>query len=263
METISIAIAAYNEEDMIAECLAAVAGWATEIVLVDGGSSDETVSIATKHGARIIPADNPPMFHINKQRAIDACRGNWILQLDADEVVSEDLKKEILHIVQQEGNDTNGYWIPRKNFFLGKFLKKGGQYPDYTLRLYRRGKGHLPCKSVHEQATVEGKTAYFHHALLHYSYPDFAHYLDHFNLYTDILAQEYADQHLKTNTGTMLSYLIFQPLQWMGLTYIRHKGFQDGLAGFAFSLFSSLRFTVGYIKYWEKKHRKSSIHNAQ
>lgn len=266
---ISVAIAAYNEEDILARCLESVSEWVDEIVFVDGGSTDQTVAIAKKHGAKMIHVDNPPMFHINKQRAIDACRGDWILQLDADEVVSQELKEEILAVIGKQlavgrgqSISINGYWIPRKNFFLGRFLKKGGQYPDYTLRFYRRGKGRLPCKSVHEQAEVEGKTEHLAAPLLHYSYPNFSHYLEHFNRYTDILAQEYADQHLKMSVGAACSYLLWQPFQWFVSTYIRHKGFQDGMAGFTFSFFSSLRFMVGYVKYWEQKQLKKH-HNGQ
>ena len=88
------------------------------------------------------------------------------------------MRKEIeLKIKHQEQNDINGYWIPRKNWFLGRFLMKGGQYPDYTLRLYKKGKGRLPQKDVHEQAEVEGKTEYLTHALLHYPYKNFSRYL--------------------------------------------------------------------------------------
>src|SRR3990170_4130443 len=158
MKDISVAIATYNEEENISICLASVVDWVKEIVLVDGSSTDKTVEIAKKYKANIIIVKNLPNFHFNKQKAIDNCKHKWILQLDADEVVSEELRQEIININEEE--EINGYWMPRKNYFLGRFLSKGGQYPDYTLRLYRRGKGRLPCKSVHEQAQVEGKTAY-------------------------------------------------------------------------------------------------------
>lgn len=255
--TISVALATYNEAENIHRCLQHLEEWVDEIVIVDGGSTDDTVKIAKRHKVRIIRTSNPPMFHINKQRAIDACFSNWILQLDADEVVSPDLKKEILSIVNQQPTTNNlqpinGYWIPRKNHFLGRFLMKGGQYPDYTLRLYRRGKGKLPCKSVHEQAIVEGKTEYLNHALLHYPYPDFSHYLEHFNRYTDIFSGELREEKTPTDFQNILLHCTMKPTFWFLKTYIRHKGFKDGFPGFVFSLFSALRFLVAYIKYWEK-----------
>ena len=234
-----------------------VADWVDEIVVVDGSSTDRTVEISNKYKAKVKVVDNPPNFHLNKQKAIDFCSGEWILQLDADEVVSEELKNEILSVINPQ--PINGYWIPRQNYFLGKFLSKGGQYPDYTLRLYRRGKGKLPCKSVHEQAQVEGEVGYLKNPLLHYPYPDFTHYLEHFNRYTDIFAEELRVQNLKISIIQTLNYLLFKPAFWFLKTYFRHKGFMDGFAGFLFSFFSALRFPVAYFKYGKKLIRKSKL----
>lgn len=250
-------MATFNEEENIGKCLSSVADWVDEIVVVDGTSTDKTVDIAKGFKAKIIITDNPPIFHINKKKAIEACAGEWILQLDADEVVTDELKKEILTVINDQRPTTNsqtvnGYWIPRKNYFLGKFLTKGGQYPDYSLRLYRRGKGNLPAKNVHEQAVVEGQIAYLKNPLLHYSYPNFNHYLSHFNQYTDIFARELKDQKIKIGFTSAVHHTLLKPLYWFLLTYIRHKGFMDGFPGFAFSLFSAMRFPVSFIKYWEK-----------
>lgn len=258
MEKISVAIAVFNEEKNIRKSLSSIAGWVDEIVVVDGSSTDKTVEIAKKYKAKIIITDNPPIFHINKQKAIDACSGDWILQLDADEVVSDELKNEILRVINHQPLTTNyqpinGYWIPRKNFFLGKFLTKGGQYPDYTLRLYKRGKEKLPCKSVHEQAEVDGKTGYLANPLLHYPYADFSEYLEHFSRYTDIFAQEYREKRLNISLISFIDYMLIKPIHWFLLSFVRHKGFMDGFAGFVFSFFSSLRFPVSYIKYLQNK----------
>ncbi len=261
---ISVAIATYNEEKNIESCLKSVASWVDEIVLVDGSSTDNTVEIAKKYKVNIIIVKNKSNFHLNKQKAIDNCSHEWILQLDADERVSEELREEILSAIGKKDDTTlskyiqanslkpiNGFWLPRRNYFLGKFLKKGGQYPDYTLRLYKNGKGRLPCKSVHEQAIVEGKTGYFKNPLLHYPYPDFSHYLEHFNLYTSILAEEYKKDKVKINNISLLNFFFLKPLLWFFSSYFRHKGFLDGFPGFIFALFSSMRFAVAYIKYWE------------
>jgi glycosyltransferase involved in cell wall biosynthesis len=187
---LSIAIATFNEEKNIIRCLKSVYDWVDEIIVVDGTSTDKTVEIIKKFDQRqkikIYLEDNPPMFHINKQKAIDRCTKEWILQLDADEVVSEELRREIAQLLncsiadktKRQKNNLPGltqlrkirtwqvnargetatanvaYWLPRLNFFLGKPLKKGGQYPDYTLRLYRKGVAKFPCKSVHEQVEI-------------------------------------------------------------------------------------------------------------
>lgn len=249
MHDISVALAVFNEEKNIKKCLESVSGLASEIVVVDGGSTDNTRKIAEKFQARILGTNNPRIFHINKQKALEMATRKWILQLDADEVISEELKKEIIDLIDDGSID--GYYIPRKNYFLGSFLTKGGQYPDYTLRLYRNGKAKFPCKSVHEQVTLNGNSTYLKHPLLHFSYQNFSHYLDHFNLYTSIFADELKSNNLQFNSWTFLSYILWQPLIWFIKTFIRHKGYKDGFPGFVFSLFSSLRFPTAYIKYWE------------
>ena len=138
METISVVLAVYNEEKNLEDCLESVRDFADEIIVVDGGSTDRTVEIAKKFNAKIKITDNPQIFHINKQKAINMATKDWVLQLDADERVSSELTGEIKLKIQKAG-EINGFWIPRKNWFLGRFLMKGGQYPDYTLRLYKKG----------------------------------------------------------------------------------------------------------------------------
>ena len=123
---LSVALAVNNEENNIRACLSSIADIAGEIVVVDGGSTDKTAEIAKEFGAKIIQTDNPPIFHINKQKALDACQGDWIIQLDADEVVTGELKKEIEVIITNQ-EPINGYYIPRRNYFLGHFMRKGGQ----------------------------------------------------------------------------------------------------------------------------------------
>jgi len=251
---LSVAIATFNEEDKIADCLKSVYGWADEIVLVDGTSSDKTVEIAKKYKAKVSVVANNPMFHINKQIAIDQCVGDWILQLDADEVVSLELKKEIMKIIQD--SKSNGYWIPRKNFFLGRFLMKGGQYPNFILRLFRNGKGRLPCKSVHEQIIVSGSVGYLSSPLLHFSYPNFEHYIEHFNRYTDILADEIGIEAKNGKSPKLVDFLFLKPSFWFLKTYVRHKGLLDGVPGFIFSVSSAFRFPIAYSKWWERDGKK-------
>lgn len=250
MATLSVVLAVFNEEKNITECLSSVKDLADELIVVDGGSSDKTVEIARKFGAKVKITDNPPIFHINKQKAIDMATKDWILQLDADERLTPELKKEILSILNSQlSTYNNGYWIPRKNWFLGKFLMKGGQYPDYTLRLYRKGKGKLPQKSVHEQSVVYGKVGYLKNSLVHIADPNFFRYIMRLDRYTNLIATELKNEKIGYNPVMGIKYLIILPLWWFLLTYIRHKGFMDSWQGFIFSFFSSLRFPVGYTKY--------------
>lgn len=255
MQKISIVLATFNEEENLARCLDSVKDLASEIIIVDGTSKDKTVEIARSYGAKVIVTTNPPNFHINKQKAIDKASGKWILQMDADEVVSPELAEEISKVTDQN-KEENGYWMPRKNFFLGRFLMKGGQYPDYTVRLYRNGKGRLPQKDVHEQAVIEGKVGYLKHALLHYPYKNFNFYVTKWLRYNKLFAGQIREELENKSTIKRIvygiGYLFIKPLHWFLTTYIRHKGFYDSWQGFIFSLMSSLRFPVSYILYLKK-----------
>ncbi len=251
-QTISVALATYNEEKNLPDCLESVKDFTDEIVIVDGQSFDKTVEIAKNYKAKVKITTNKPIFHINKQMAIDMASSDWILQLDADERVTEELKKEILDVTASKST-LNGYWIPRKNWFLGRFLTKGGQYPDYTLRLYRRGKGRLPQKSVHEQAEVSGTIGFLTNPLIHIADPNFSRYIKRWGRYTNLIAKEIEEKHIGYNPIFALKYIFVLPVWWFLLTYIRHKGFVDLWQGFVFSFFSSLRFPVSYIKYLKRK----------
>jgi glycosyltransferase involved in cell wall biosynthesis len=256
---ISVVYATYNEEKNLARTLESVKDIADEIIVVDGTSSDKTVEIAKSFGSNVIVTTNKPNFHINKQMAIDHAHGEWILQMDADEVVSEELSSEIKKVVNEK-SDINGFWIPRKNYFLGRFLTKGGQYPDYTIRLYKKGKGSLPMKDVHEQAVVEGKVGYLNNPLLHYPYEDFAFYLKKWNRYNNFTASqidaELRDKNIVKKVALGIGYLVVKPGHWFVTTFGRHKGFVDSWQGFTFSLFSALRFPASFIKYMKGEHKK-------
>ena len=259
MKKLSVVLATFNEEKNLGRCLDSVKDMAWEIVIVDGTSKDRTVEIAREYGAKVTVTTNPPIFHINKQKAIDKASGDWILQLDADEVVSSELAAEIRDIMSQNG-ETNGYWLPRKNFFLGRFLMKGGQYPDYTVRLYRNGKGRLPQKDVHEQAVIEGKVGYLKHALLHYPYEDFAFYYQKWMRYNHLFAsqirEDMAGKNILVKFVLGVGYVLAKPAHWMLTAYGRHKGFMDGWQGLVFAIMSALRFPVSYILYLRNDYGK-------
>jgi glycosyltransferase involved in cell wall biosynthesis len=251
---LSVVLATYNEEDNLGACLEAVKDLADEIVVVDGESRDQTRQIAASYGARIYKTTNKPIFHLNKQMAVDRAKGEWVLQLDADERVSPQLAEEIKKIVcgapGPEGEKA-AYWIKRKNLFLGKFLTKGGVYPDPVIRLFKKGKAHLPCRSVHEQFAVEGPVGWLENDLIHLADPSFSRYLRRHNRYTTLMAREMAAAGQSLGIIPFLSYFIVKPFYWFLKVFLRHKGFRDGFPGFVFALFSGLRFPVAYVKYWE------------
>lgn len=251
-QTLSVVLATYNEEKNLPDCLKSVKDFADEIIVVDGESLDKTVQIARNYGAKVKITTNKPIFHINKQMAIDMATCDWVLQLDADERVTKELREEITKVINSE-NSNNGYWIPRKNWFLGRFLTKGGQYPDYTLRLYKKGKGKLPQISVHEQAVVEGDVGYLKNSLIHIADPSFSRYIKRWHRYTDLIATEIKDKNVGYNPFFAFKYIFVLPVWWFLLTYIRHKGFVDLWQGFLFSFFSAIRFPAAYLKYLKRR----------
>lgn len=253
--SLSVVLATRNEESNIGQCLDSVKDLADEIIVADEESNDKTTDVVKKYSVKIISVPHQQNFHITKNIAIDAAKGDWILQLDADEVVSPELAKEIKEILTKRSmlnaNPYNGYWINRKNWFVSKFLTKGGQYPDSTLRLYRRGMGHLPAKDVHEQAVVDGPVGHLKNDLLHYRDTSFEKYLDGFNRYSSFIASQ---QKFKFGIFQTLYYLCIKPIFIFIKIFIRHRGYVDGFPGFVFALYSGLIYPVAYIKFWQCKY---------
>ena len=248
---LSVVIATYNEEKNIKDCLNSVSQLADEIIVVDGSSVDRTREISKSLGAKVYQVTNVPIFHKNKQIAVNKAEGEWILQLDADERLTSKLRKEIKKVITVKKSAYAGYYLPRKNWFLTRFLTKGGQYPDHVIRLFLNGRGHFPAKTVHEQIVIDGKVGYLKNDLIHLSDPNFSRYLTRFNRYTSLDAQLLFDQGYRPNPCLAFRYFIMKPLSWFLTSYFRHLGFVDGLPGFIFSLMSSLRFTIIYMKLWE------------
>lgn len=244
---LSVVLATYNEEEHLGRCLESISGLADEIVVADGASTDRTVEIARHYNAHIIATTNKPNFHINKQMAMDEATGDWVLQLDADEVVDEEMHQAI-ETVLNNGGAYDAYWLRRKNYFLGRFLTKGGQYPDPVIRFYKAGKARLPQQDVHEQMQVDGEVGWLDGHLLHYNAPSFRRYVTNSNRYTSLTAQQLFDSGVRLSVWNDLKYLVFKPSWIFGLLFFRHRGYKDGFPGFVFALFSGLHHGLSYMK---------------
>jgi glycosyltransferase involved in cell wall biosynthesis len=245
MKKISVCLATFNEEKKIKDCLDSVK-WADEIVIVDGTSTDKTVEIAKKYTAKIIIRENPLMFHLNKQKAFEAATGDWILYLDADERVDQKLKKEILSAIKKRG--FNGFWIPRKNIIFGKWIKHSLWYPDYQLRLFKRGKAYLPCESVHEQPKLTGKAGYLKNPLIHHNYQTVSQYIKRLDsLYTENDKNVFLAKKKKIYWYDAIRF----PVQDFLSTFFARKGYRDGLHGLVLSLLQAFSAFVTFAKVWE------------
>ena len=282
MKRLSVVLATRNEEENIGRCLESVKDIAGEIIVFDEESTDKTREIAKKFGAKVFIVSHEPIFHKTKQKAIDKASGEWVLQLDADESVTPELAKEIREVINSPstihhppsskkarlfarhqrvietrdgklGKNTGevvAFFIPRRNLFLGKPLIHAGVYPDAVIRLIKQGKARLPAKSVHEQMIIDGEVAWLFNDLIHTDSPTLARYIARLNRYTDLHAQELADEKVPKNLFYLALYTIHKPLFTFLKLYIRHKGFLDGMYGFVWSVFSAWHFPISYFKYW-------------
>lgn len=259
MPHLSVVLAVHNEEKMLAACLEAVRDIADEYIIVDGESTDGTVAIAKQFGATVITTTNKINFHINKQIAIDAATHEIVLQLDADEVADAALLSFVKALkttpVPTKADAVVAWEIARKNFFLGRWLSKGGQYPDLVIRLFYKGKARLPQQHVHEQLAVNGSVGVADGHLLHYANPTFTQYMTKFNRYTTAEAVRLLENNQPVASG--FASFIAKPLTMFFLLYIRHRGYVDGLPGFLFALLSALHHPFVWLKYQELQYAHS------
>jgi glycosyltransferase involved in cell wall biosynthesis len=251
--TISVAIVAMDEEANIGRTLASVA-WADEIVLVDSSSKDRTCEIAREHGARVI-VEPWRGYVAQKQYAIELCTKDWVLLLDADEEISPALAEEIRTTIA-DPNAVSGYRIPRKNLFLGRWMKHGGFYPDPKLRLFRRGQGFVTGHDPHDRCELKPRLPeeapqtirQFKNALVHYTYPNLTLYLGHMNRYSSLGAQlAVAEGHRSFS----FSDIVLRPIFTFIYNYFIRLGFLDGREGLLLHLYHASYVSWKYSKAWE------------
>ncbi len=247
--TISVAIVAQDEEANIGRTLASVA-WADEIVVVDSGSKDRTCEMAREHGARVV-AEPWRGYVAQKQYAIDSCTKDWVLLLDADEEVSPGLAAEIRAAVA-DSNPASGYKLPRKNLFLGRWMKHGGFYPDPKLRLFRRGEGFVTGHDPHDRCElkpdVPQRTRQFKNALIHHTYPNLTLYIGHMNRYSSLGAQLAVS---KGHRSFSISNIVLRPLATFVYNYFLRRGFLDGREGLLLHCYHAAYVSWKYAKAWE------------
>jgi glycosyltransferase involved in cell wall biosynthesis len=217
-----------------------------EIIVVDSGSTDRTMEIAQSHGARVF-SEPWKGFAAQKNSAIDKATSDWVLQLDADEALEPDLAQEIQQALQGDST-TQGFWIPRKNFFLGRWIKHGGFYPDPKLRLIRRGAGHFEEYGAHPTIKVSGPTGKFEHALIHNAYPTLRGYIDHMNSYSSMGAAVAIE---KGRPGFSLANIVARPWLTFLYNYFIRLGFLDGREGLLLHIYHAVYVSWKYAKAWE------------
>jgi glycosyltransferase involved in cell wall biosynthesis len=247
---ISIALITLNEEANLPRTLASVQPLVRDgqgdVIVVDSGSVDRTLEIARSYGAKVF-SEPWKGFAAQKNSAMEKAAGDWVLQLDADEVLEPELADEI-RIAMNATETLVGYWIPRKNFFLGRWIKHGGFYPDPKLRLVRRGAGKFEEYGAHPTIKVNGSTRRLKHALIHNAYPTLRGYIDHMNSYSSSGAEVAIE---KGNSGFNLLNIVVRPKLTFVYNYIFRLGFLDGREGFLLHLYHAVYVSWKYAKAWE------------
>jgi glycosyltransferase involved in cell wall biosynthesis len=254
---ISIALITLNEEVNLPRTLESVKPLVRdgqgEIIIVDSGSTDRTLDIARSFGAKIF-SESWKGFAAQKNSAMEKASGDWVLQLDADEMLEAELTLELDHALEQSGNLV-GYWIPRKNYFLGRWIKHGGFYPDPKLRLIRRGAGKFEEYGAHPTIKVEGATGRLKHALIHNAYPDLSGYIDDMNSYSSSGAQVVVAQG---HRGFNLLNILVRPKLTFIYNYVFRLGFLDGREGFLLHMYHAVYVSWKYAKAWELSRNRRS-----
>jgi glycosyltransferase involved in cell wall biosynthesis len=240
---ISCVIITYNEEEHLSGCLQAVS-WCDEIVVVDSGSTDKTLKICKDFNCKIHHKDFNG-FGEQKRFAVSLAENDWILNVDADEVVTKELKNEIL--AELDNNiSVNGFYTPRSLFFLGRQFKYGRESKEYYLRLFNKQHGNFSEDKVHEGVIVNGATKKINGELLHYSYNSIHQYFEKFNNYTTRAAQELFEKGKKRS---LILTTIGFPVYFFR-NFFLNRNFLNGWQGFLWALFSSCYPVVKYAKLW-------------
>ncbi len=243
--SVSVAIITHNEESNIHDALKSVDEF-EDVIVVDAFSEDKTVEICKTFNCRFFQ-HKWQGFARQKQTAMDYAEKQWVLILDADERVTPDLQKEIeLKIAD---NSFNGYYIPRKNFFLGKWIKHSGWWPDHTLRLFRKDMSHMETREVHEKVNVKGPVGYLQAPFEHYTYRTISDYIKKMENYSDLAAKEMRGKGMVASVLSML----FSPVVVFIKMYVVRQGFRDGGHGIVLAILYSIYTFLKYLKVLENR----------
>ena len=247
--TLSVCVICFNEERNIRRCLES-STWADEIVVVDSMSQDETVEIAREYTDKVYQREWPGYID-QKNFALSKAKNDWILSVDADEEISQSLQYEIKREIEKQ-DAKDGYRIPRRSFYQGRWIKHSGFYPDRQLRLFRRNKGYWVGKRVHERVHVNGEIGLLKKDLLHYPYKGtISGQVQTVDKFSSLLAE---NRFQEGERYSLFLLLLRPPIKFIEVYFFR-LGLLDGLAGFIIALTSAYAMFVRYVKLRELCNR--------
>ena len=241
---LSVVVITLNEAPNIDDALASVS-WADEIVVVDCGSTDETVPLARRYTDHVSHRDWTG-YGDQKNHATALAKNDWVLSLDADERISAELASEIMALIEQDPTH-RGYRVPRTTRYLGRWIRTTDWYPDYQLRLYDRQSARWTRKPVHESVRIDGSVGRLRHEIHHYAYPNLSNHVATINRYTTLAAKELLDHNHKAGSLDLL----VRPTVAFVRNYLLRRGFTQGLPGLVVSLMNTYYVLLKYVKLWE------------
>lgn len=251
MIPVSVVIVVKNEERNIKDALESVKDFG-EIVVVDAFSSDSTVEICREYPVRIYQHEWQG-YAKQKQLAIGYANNEWVLLLDADERVTPGLKEEISGLFSKGNITRHGFYIPRKNYFLGKWIRHSGWWPDCTLRLFRKDLAQIEEREVHEKVTVKGSTGYLKNPLEHFTYRKLSEFIKKMDDYSTLAAKEILSKNPHPSTASLLLKMTVRPLFTYFKMFIIRQGIRDGIHGFILAILYSFYTFLKYLKAWEMR----------
>jgi glycosyltransferase involved in cell wall biosynthesis len=245
---ISAGIITKNEEKNIKGCIESVRGWANEIIVVDGYSTDKTASIAEGLGARVVKHNFEGDFSKERNMVMENASGEWVLHLDADEKVTLGFKKKVDEVIDSAG-DIDIYKFKRKNFFLGHFMERGGWY-HYIPNLVRRDKVKFEG-ALHERPVSGGKIGVIEADIEHYPFGSISQFLARHNRYSSVDAEKMFKRDGASLLGEVKKNAIRRTFKLFWKMYVKKKGYKEGIYGLVFAiLFAFTNFLI-WVKYWE------------
>lgn len=247
---LSVFMIAQNEAARIGPALESVR-WADEVVVVDGGSTDDTVRLARERGARVELRPWPGDFGVQLRAALQETRGDWVFRLDADETVTAELASE-MRAALARANLPNGFRVRRKNFFLGKWIRHGGWWPDPQLRLVRRANASIRGAPGHETVHVDGRVEDLAGAITHDTHPTLAAAISRVERYSTHLARDRASRR-----RIRYRHLVAHPIAAFFRKYVVQRGFLDGSHGFLVAAIHAYVKLATYTKAWELQRAAS------
>jgi glycosyltransferase involved in cell wall biosynthesis len=251
MNTLSVIVITYNEENNIKECLKSLK-WADEIIIVDSNSKDKTIELASAYTDKIYKTGSQS-YAQKRNLGIDKATGEWILWVDADERISEELREEISAVISHTKQDYKPYLIKRKSFFINKFINHCGWYPDYSLRLFKKSTGiRFNIARVHERPIYKGNTAKLSSEIVHYTDLTIEHYINKLNSYTTASAVDSNEQGKKSG----IFDIIFRPAFTFIKMYFFKLGLLDGYTGLVLCTLSSAHVFFKYSKLYYLNNKK-------